>query len=318
MNLQQLFGPVLIALFVAFLLVSSMAGFYVDWLWFSEVDYQQIFLRSLGTKAALAAAGFAVAFAVLYANVRLVQRSLGPRSFTVYGPEGARTVSFDAASLKPLFLVGSAVASGLLAFYAAGQWETWLMSRNAVSFGASDPILGHDVGFYIFHLPLLHALLNFAVWTTLLAGLGVALGYFASQNLMLDPVRGVQMSAGARRHLSVLAALLLLLLAFRAWLGLSQLLVSPSGIVYGASYVDVHAGIPMQWALVVVACLGAALALWQTRTTRFWPLLAAGGGYVLVGLAGQAYGIALQRLVVAPNEQVSEGPFINCCHADGL
>ena len=310
MNLQQLFGPVLIALFLAFLLVSSMAGFYVDWLWFAEVDYQQIFLRILSTKVALGAAGLAVAFAALYANVRLMQRSLGPRSFTVFGPEGARTVAFDAASLKPIFLVGSAVAAGLMGLYAAGQWDTWLMSRNAVSFGNSDPILGHDVAFYIFHVPLLHALLNFAFWTTLLAGLAAALGYFAGQNLQLDPVRGIQMSASARLHLSVLAALLLLLLAFRAWLGLSELLVSPSGIVYGASYVDVHAGIPTQWALVVVACLGAALALWQTRTQRLWPLLAAVGGYILVGVAGQAYGIALQRLVVAPNEQVSEGPYI--------
>ena len=214
MRLQQLFGPFLLALFLAFLLVSSMVGVYTDWLWFGEVGFQQIFLRTLGTRVVLGAGAFVLAFAVLYANVQLAQRSMGKRAFTVYGPEGARTVTFDMASLKPLFLIGSLVAAGLLAFYAAAQWEVWLMSRNAVPFGASDPILGHDVGFYIFQLPLLHALLNFALYTVLLAVIGVGVAHYASQNLVLDPARGVQMSAGARRHLSVLAACLLLLLAF--------------------------------------------------------------------------------------------------------
>ncbi|MDH4022609.1 MAG: UPF0182 family protein, partial [Gammaproteobacteria bacterium] len=310
MRLQQFFMPVLFVLFLAFLLLSSMVGVYTDWLWFGEVGFGQIFLRTLGTRVALGAGAFAIAFAVLYANVRLAQRSMGKREFTVYGPQGARTVAFDMGSLKPLFLIGSLIASALLASYAAAQWDVWLMSRNAVPFGISDPILAYDVGFYIFHLPLLHALLNFFLLTVLLAALGVGVAHFASQNLVLDPARGLLMSIGARRHLSVLAAFVLLLLAFRAWLGLSQLLISPSGIVHGASYVDVHAGIPVQWALVVVAALGAGLALWQTRTARFWPLLAAGGGYFAVAVAGQAYGIALQRLVVAPNEQVTEVPYI--------
>ncbi len=310
MRPQQLFAPILIALFLAFLLVSSMVGVYTDWLWFGEVGFEQIFLRTMGTRVALGVGAFVLAFAVLYANVRLAQRSMGKREFTVYGPEGARTVAFDMGSLKPLFLIGSLIASALLASYAAAHWDVWLMSRNAVPFGTSDPILGYDVGFYLFHLPLLHALLNFTLLTVLFAGLAVGVAHFASQNLVLVPGRGLQMSNGARQHLSALAAVLLLLLACRAWLGLSQLLISPSGIVHGASYVDVHAGIPVQWALVVVASLGAVLALWQIRTKRLWPLLAAVGGYFAVAMAGQAYGIALQRLVVAPNEQVSEGPFI--------
>jgi uncharacterized membrane protein (UPF0182 family) len=310
MRLQKFLGPALLAVFVVFLALRSMAGVYADWLWFGETGFQQIFLRILGTQVALGAGAFVVALAVLYANVRIAQRSMGKREFTVYGPEGARTVAFDMGSLKPLFLIGSLIASALLASYAAAQWDVWLMSRNAVAFGTTDPILGHDVGFYVFHLPLLHALLSFALATTVLAALGVGLAHFASQNLMLDPVQGLRMSDGARRHLAVLAAILLLLLAFRAWLGLSQLMVSPSGIVHGASYVDVKANMPVQWVLIVVASLGALLALWQTRTTRLWPIMAAAGGYLAVVLAGQAYAIALQKLVVGPNEQVSELPYI--------
>ena len=66
----------------------------------------------------------------------------------------------------------------------------------------------------------------------------------------------------------------MLILAFRAWLGIPELLTSPSGIVHGASYVDVIARIPVQWVLVAAACIGALLALYQFTTERFWPLLA--------------------------------------------
>ncbi|MEO8225084.1 MAG: UPF0182 family protein, partial [Gammaproteobacteria bacterium] len=310
MRYQKLVAPVLIGLFLLSLLLGSMAGVYTDWLWFIEVGFEQVFVRTLSTRLLLASVAFVVAFAVLQTNLWLAQRSMGRREFTVYGPEGPRKVAFDMASLKPLFLIGSLIAGALLASYAAAQWDVWLMARNAVPFGTSDPILGHDVGFYVFQLPLLQVLLAFSLWTLLLAAFGVAGAHYASQNLALDPVRGLQISNGARRHLSVLAALLLLLLAGRAWLGLAELMITPSGIVYGASYVDVNARIPVQWILIVVALLGSVLALWQTRTARFWPLLAAVGGYVVVVLAGELYATALQRLVVAPNEQVSEVPYI--------
>ena len=51
-----------------------------------------------------------------------------------------------------------------------GRWEIWLAWRNAVPFGVADPILGHDVGFYVFSLPFLQ----------LLTGLGQALVVLAA------------------------------------------------------------------------------------------------------------------------------------------
>ncbi len=119
------------------------------------------------------------------------------------------------------------------------------------------------------------------------------------------------MSVKARRHLSVLGAIFLLILAFRAWLGIPESLTTQSGIVHGASFVDVYATIPVQWLLVAVSIVGAALLAWQVahasalaRACSDRPLmspLSAGGGL---------YAFALQRLYVSPNEQVRELPFI--------
>jgi uncharacterized membrane protein (UPF0182 family) len=99
-------------------------------------------------------------------------------------------------------------------------------------------------------------------------------------------------------------------LAFRAWLGIPATLTTQSGIIHGASFVDVYATIPTQWVLVAASLIGAALIAYQTTMTRRWPFLAAVGLYVGVAILGNLYGFALQRLYVAPNEQVRELPFI--------
>jgi len=311
MSRQKFLGAIVLVGIVALLfVVPPLATVYSDWLWFLEVRHEQVFVRTLTTRFLLGGVVFLIAFAALYANVRIAQGALKQRAFTVFGPQGPRTIALDMGRLRPFFYLGVAVAAGLIAMSASGKWDIWLMARHAVPFGVSDPILGYDVSFYLFQLPFLQSVQNLALTIVLLAAVGVAGAHFAGQNLMLDPGRGLLISHSARRHLSGLVAVLLLILAFRAWLGIPELLTSPSGIVHGASYADVAARIPVQWVLVAAACVGALLALYQITTERLWPLLGAVGSYLGVVLAGGAYALVVQRFVVAPNEQVREIPYI--------
>jgi hypothetical protein len=303
-------ASLLVGVVALILVVPSFAALYTDWLWFLEVGHKQVFVRTLSARLLLGGVVFLVAFAVLYANVRFAQGALRGRAFTVVGPQGVRSIAFDMGRLRPLFYLGATVAALLIAMSASGKWDVWLMARNAVPFGTNDPILGYDISFYLFQLPFLQFVQNLALMIVVLAAIVVGGVHFAGQNLMMDPVRGLLIGHAARRHLSALIAALFLILAFRAWLDIPELLTSPSGIVYGASYVDASARIPVRWVLVVAACLGALLALYQITTQRLLPLLIAAGLYVGVALAGGAYAMILQRLVVAPNEQVRETPYI--------
>jgi uncharacterized membrane protein (UPF0182 family) len=295
---------------VLFVLLPSFATLYTDWLWFLEVGHEQVFLKTLNSRLALGAAAFVMAFGVLYVNIRIAQRELRQREFTVFGPQGARTIAVDMRTLRPLFYMGAAIVAFFVALYASGRWDTWLMARNAVPFGKVDPILGHDISFYLFQLPLLHFLHGLVFITLLLGALAAGLVYFAGLGIMLDPQRGLIVSDSARRHLSVIGVLVLVSLSFRAWLGIPATLTTQSGIVHGASYVDVYATIPVQWVLVVVSLIGAALIAYQITVKRRWPFMAAVALYVGVSILGNLYGFALQRLYVAPNEQVREMPFI--------
>ena len=311
MRQRHPFFPVLLTGVVVLLFVlPSLATVYTDWLWFLELGHEQVFLRILSARFLLGGAVALLALAVLLGNVRLAQNALGRRSFTIFGPQGPQTIALDMARLRPLFYLGASVAALLIGWYASARWDVWLMSRNAVPFGQGDPILGHDISFYLFHLPFLQLVHSIAVITVLLAAVAVAAAHIAGQNLMFDPGRGLLIGQSARRHLSWLAAVLFLLAAFKAWLDIPELLITPSGVVHGASYVDVYARIPTHWGLVAAACIGAILAAYQSMLPRLWPVLTAVGLYVGVAIVGGLYAAILQRFVVAPNEQVRETPFI--------
>ena len=301
----------LLALLVAvFFLLPSAVHFYTDWLWFGEVGYQGVYARSLTTQSFLGLLAFALGFLILYVNLRLAFRVLVRREIVIVTPEGPRAIVVDPTRLRPLVSVVAAGGAILLATIAAASWESWLVYWNGASFGKVDPILGYDVGFYVFQLPFLHGLRSLVMLTLALTTLGVGLVYVGAGHLRLSLARGFMIRPVAQTHLAVLAGCWLVTLAFGAWLAIPELLTSPSGLITGATYVDVHARMPALRAAAIVAALGVLLAGYQVVQPRLWPTFTAFGLYAVVTLAGAGYAAALQRFVVGPNEQARESPYI--------
>jgi uncharacterized membrane protein (UPF0182 family) len=297
----------------AFLLLFVIPGaitFYTDWLWFGETGYQSVYGRTLLTQSVLVGVTTVIALIVLLVNVRLALGALSHRELVIMSPEGPVTIRLDRSRLQAPATALALVVAVLFGLRASGYWQTWLMARHGGSFGTADPILGRDVGFYVFTLPMLEAVYGLLLGLVLLsAALSVA-AYVLGGTLSLDAGRGLRMSASARRHLAILGAALLAVLAFGAWLEVPRLLVNPAGILHGASNVDVVVTIPAQRALMAVAALGALLLLAQPSIPRWWPTLTAVGLYLGVSLAGIVAEAAMQRFVIAPNEQVRETPYI--------
>ncbi len=283
---------------------------YTDWLWFSEVGYQGVFLRSLTARASLGAIVFAAAAAFLLANLYVASSALRMREFQIVGPDGPRRVYIDPGRFRPLLYAGAALIALLIGIFASSRWQLGLLYGHAVSFAIPDPVLGHDVGFYIFKLPLLRFIQHLGLFTILLATVLVAAVHFVGGNFGFDAVRGPYVDRNARRHLAILGALLMGLAAFDAWVGIPELVNSTTGIVNGAAYADVHARMPAQRVLIFAAILGAALFLYQFVASRLWPVIAAIGLYGGVFLLGNIYATLIQSFVVAPDEQVRETPFI--------
>ena len=130
------------------------------------------------------------------------------------------------------------------ALYGASGWLTFLSWRNALPFGSADPVLGYDVSFYVFTLPFIEFVRGALTGTVVLAALGAGAVYAVSGGLGLSPTGGVLLTRAAQRHLALLVAAFLVLLAAGAWLDIPRSLTTPAGIVHGASYTDVAAASP--------------------------------------------------------------------------
>ena len=267
----------LVLLVAVFFLLPSGVQFYADWLWFGEVGYQGVYARSLATQSTLWLTTFVIAFGVLTLNLRLAFRVLTRREIVMMTPEGPRAIVVDPARLRPIVTLASAAGAVLVASIAAAQWEKWLIYWNAAPFGKADPVLGYDVGFYVFQLPFWRWLHSLAILLLALTTVGVGLVYLGAGFLRLSAQRGIQLRPPASTHAAVLAACWLAIIATGAWLAIPEMLTAPSGLITGATYVDVHASMPAAWVLVVVAALGVLLAGYQVTQERIWPLVTAFG-----------------------------------------
>ena len=302
--------PLLFLLLLLGTAVPALVEFYTDWLWYREVGYEQVFLRALTARTVTGSITGLIVLGVLWGNLRFALRTLRSREFTISTADGPRVVSVDTRRIRSMVFAGALIVSVFVGLYSASHWDTWLYYLHAEPFNRADPILKRDVAFYVFSLPLYEYLHSLTLFVLILSIAGVLGAHLLAGNLALDGAHGFFASRSARRHLSWLAAALFVVLAFGAWLRIPELLTNPTGVITGASYVDVHARIPALRLLIAVALLGAGLAIYHAFVRPMWPLLAAIALYVVVAIGGTVYASVIQRLVVAPNEQVQEIPYI--------
>ena len=282
----------------------------VEWFWFGEVGYTAVFIRTLTARATLGALVLLVTFALVAFNLRTALGQV-TRPYMLF--PGGGDIQPIVLNQRPLQLMGTGVAglvAGFLGLFASHEWLTWLQFQQQVPFGQTDPLFGHDVAFYVFTLPFLDLLRYLAMAALILSTIGSGAAYVVSGALALDPARGLIVAEPARKHLGLLLAVFFVLLACGAYLDVPRLLTTPGGVVHGASYVDAVMRVPIHWVLMGVALLGAGLSTISAFTARNTPAMAAVGLYALVTVAGTLGSVAVQRLVVTPDEQQREAPYI--------
>ena len=300
----------LLAALALLLVLPSLAEMYTEWLWFGALEHRQLFLLSLITRFWVGAVAFLVGAAIIGANLWHAVAGL-PEPYLVIGRGGElQPIVIDWRGLRFIAIAAAVAVGAGAAMYASQQWLVWLQFRYATPFGTADPLFGRDVAFYVFALPFYDAVRYLLLGLVAIALIGSAAIYVLA-GVVTAFRRGLSSTEGrAQRHLTVLAATLFLLLAWGAYLDVPRLLLTPSGVIHGASYADVVALIPALRVQLVVLLIGAALAGYAAFSRRIWPIPVAVGLYGLVLIAGTTAAAVVQRFVVTPNEQEKEQPYI--------
>ena len=294
---------------VLFIGLPRFAEIYTEWLWFGEVGFQGVFLKSLVTKAVLGITVFAAAFALLFANLRLAVR--GPeRSYTVFpGGGDIKPIVLERKHLGFLATGLATIVALFVAAIASSQWLVALQFLNGVPFGDADPIFGRDTAFYVFTLPFLDFMRYIGLAVVVLAFIGSTAAYVLTGQLALTP-EGLQVGTSPRQHLAMLIAIVFVLLAAGAYLDMPRTLMTPAGILHGASYVDDVVRLPALFVLTIVAAGGALAAAYAAMSSTVWPVGAAVAAYLVVLVGGGGVSTFVQQLIVTPDEQSKEAPYI--------
>ena len=295
---------ILAGVLTLFILLSISKGFYSEWLWFSSLDYGSVYTTILKTKVLIFFSA-AIVFGLLFFGNLVLATRLAPRTET---PWPWDIVSRLRKLSKWSIIAGTALLSLIFGLVAHGNWQVVLRFFNGQPFGVTDPVFHNEVGFYVFSLPFWHFLRGWllgALIITILGSVGVYLVSYKVRGLRFDSARPVLAHVGG---------LFIAILGLFAWgyrLGIWELVFSGRGVVFGATYADMHAKLPAQWILlgVVLVLIGIILISLLRRKPR-WPLYGIGAWIAAAIIVGLIFPSAVQRFQVQPNELAKEGPYI--------
>ena len=297
-------------LFGAFAVLVAVSGLIGDWLWFTQMGYEGVFLTVVLTSALIGVLSFMVFFAFSAANVAIARRLSAGK-----GKKSARDI---ARGMNVVALVFALIA----ALSMAGSWEIFLKAGNATAFGVQDPVFGMDVGFYVFTLPYYYVLLGFVLGMLIVTALLSALTYvFTSGGVRIETVEvgnnfgsfmgptktGINFKwkgswKGFVPHVSVLLSAVFFVLSGFIWLARYGVLLSAEGAVFGAGYTDMAVNLPMMAVLSGLAFVIGVALLANIRLRKPKLLAYAIAAFIAVAVIGSIASGVVQGLVVQPDE----------------
>ena len=314
-------------LIILFVVASVAKDLYADLLWFDSVGYRSVYTTRIITRIWLFFAG-AGAFLALSTTSILLARRLAPAAddpeFEVAYELRELLEDLQSPVIQRVVLGVMLAIAAILAIVfgsvAAGHWEDVLLVQHAQSFGVSDPQFHHDVGFYVFKLPVFQFALDWLLAATIVTFVGTLVVYALRAVLYgfrVDAPRPIALNIwridvprGIKLHLSALLVGVLLIFVARYYLSTFSLVYSTQGVDLGAFYTDIHANLPFIYVKMAVTGIVAVLVVvGMFRTGLLLPVVGV-GVWIVVGIIGAIYPAVIQNFVVQPNEVSKETPYL--------
>ena len=280
MSARHRVGAAVAAIALLLLVGRAIAAAALDYQWYASMGAVTLWrvrafftLLSAGTTALL---GTAFVFANLYAVRGSVLSLVLPRRV------GNLEIGEE---VPPRYLfAATAILSALLgAVLTETDWVPLARLAYGEPFGESDPYFQRDLGFFAYWLPVERSVYLWALLSVLLVTAVVVFLYALTPSLRWE--RGaLRVSQYVRRHLTVLATLLLVILAWSYRLDAFGLLGNGSGDAHAFAYVDHRVLVPASVVLSILTLGGALVVLWSGWSGQVRVAFATVSGLLLLSL----------------------------------
>ena len=185
---------------------------YSEYAWYEAQGAAALWKASVVNSVLLMGSAWLVGALFVFANLYVVLRSV--RHLIV--ARQVANIEIEAAVPSRFLLAAAVVAStavGGLLMLIQSDWTVLAVASYVPAFGVREPSLDTDVAFWVARLPLERAWYTWAQSALVAVATMVVILYALTRSLRWTP-RGLHAATYVRRHISVLGALLLLLLAW--------------------------------------------------------------------------------------------------------
>ncbi len=295
----------LIAVFVlaiVLLLGRMVTTLLVDHAWFTTMNAPGLFWEQVIDRLLLQGGAWVVGSLFAFANLHAVRRTIAAVAMQ------SRVANIEFTTMVPQRHLLSAtiliaVIVGALLAIPMTNWTALALVRHGLPFGEIEGILDRDLGFYVYWLPFEETLYLWALVSVVTLAAMVLVLYALTRSLRLEG-RRLAASTHVRRHLTVLGALVLILLAWSYRLDAFDLLQWGSGPEGLFLRVDHRVTMRVDWLLSAMCGLAALIVI---RTGWLGQLRAAFVTLTLVLLSAVGFR-HIAPAIIARTDMLGEAP----------
>src|SRR5687768_11987924 len=282
------------------LLGKALAGVYVDYRWFSALGADAVWWARVENLVILRGLSALVATLFFFCNFYAVRHSV----VSLVLPR--RVANIEIGEEVPsryllLAVIGMSLLFGILLAFPQDEWTKLALVRWGQPFGEADPYFEYDLGFWLYWLPFESDLHVWSLIALLAATTVVVFLYALTPSLRWE--RGtLHVSGYVRRHLSLLGALLIFLLAWSYRLDGLGLLISGTGPGGAFTSADWKVGVPANFVLAFTTAAAAVLVGWAAWTGQMRIAFVAVTAVLALSLGLRQFLPPLARRLAGPSD----------------
>ena len=320
MNKKKKFvlSSVIIILIICLFSLGNIVQFVINIEWFNKMGYISVYLTKILAVLKLMIPIFILSYLGIWIYYKSIRKSILRMKKVVEVVDAKKRV-FE----KKIFIACDLIVSFVLSFtFASTYWSMLLQFINAVSFNTKDPIFNIDVSFYVFKLPLIESLYGAIMTLLVLLVIIKVIVFFVIKakdtfNVSRKPNpfedlkglgKGLIIFGG--RQIAIISSLIALFLSLGFLINIFNLVYSPRGVAYGASYTDIHVTL-LFYKILIVACIIAGVVIFiSVLKSKVKPIIIAVSAIVLISFVEVISATVVQNSIVQPNEKELEKPYI--------